>query len=72
MKKFFRALARSKTLIFAQLLAGFGVLQANQDMVSALLADPVHRAAFIVGVAVIVAVLRATTEKSLSDKTADK
>lgn len=46
MKKILRVLRRSKTMVFAQLLAVFGVLQSFQVEVSSLLADPAHRTAF--------------------------
>lgn len=71
-KKILRVLRRSKTMIFAQLLAVFGVLQSFQVEVSSLLADPAHRTAFIVGVAVIVALLRGVTKQPLNEKAEDK
>lgn len=72
MKKMVRTLWKSKTMIFAQLLAFFGVLQAHQDPLAALLEDPSHRTVFIVLVAVVVAGLRTVTKEPISAKAEDK
>lgn len=66
--KWARILRRSKTLLTALMLSVFGVLQQYQADLAALLEDPADRTAFIVGVAVVMALLRGVTTKPLSDK----
>lgn len=59
--------AKSKTMIFAALLAALGVVQASMDVFTAFLTpQSVGLLTMIVGV--IVAILRVLTTSSLGDK----
>jgi len=71
MKTWMRILRRSKTMIAAASVAAFGVLQQYQDQLAALMVDPTHRTIFIVGVAVLMAALRAVTTEPLKKKAED-
>jgi hypothetical protein len=71
MKTWLKILRRSKTMIAAAALAAFGVLQQYQEQLAALLIDPTHRTLFIVGVAVLMAALRAVTTEPLKSKGED-
>jgi len=55
-----KAFYKSKTIIFSILVAIFGVLQMNLDILKGLMTDKMYGIAFIV-ISVIVAVLRAIT-----------
>ena len=55
-----KAFYKSKTIIFSILVAIFGVLQMNLDILKGLMTDKMYGIAFIV-ISVVVAVLRAIT-----------
>lgn len=68
MRKWLKRLLRSKTLKVSTLVTALGVVQQYQDMVGDLLADRFVRTMFIVTLGIVIAVLRANTDKSLAEK----
>lgn len=67
MKDFLASLVRSRTMIFAALLAALGVIETQFRLIAHLIPAELHGLVLIV-IAVAVAVLRVVTTKPLSER----
>lgn len=67
LKAYIKGAFRSKTMWFSSLLGALGALNDNSQYVHALMSD-VNFNQFMIGVAIVTALLRIATNSSLADK----